>query len=480
MHRPRFFRDPIHGQIRFNRTDLKNPYPNGEAVTADDQIGWLILSLINCKAFQRLRHTRQNGLANLVFHGMEHSRFSHSIGVSYLAGEMYDRVVRNGALPPDSRQRLAVVAAGLLHDIGHGPFSHSIEEVLNDLQPAPEEKFRHEKMTVRILLEDAEVKEKLSAVDSDFPEYVASYIDKSRRTKDHWTYRVVSSQLDADRLDYLMRDSRNAGLESHNFDLYRILDMLFPLNDERIVVDRHATEAIEAYLLTLEHAYRAIYFHRGIRGATVLLGSVLKRAAYLHKERNTSIFPNGSSGFPNPLKLLLEQRDSMEISQYVRLGEFHIWSMIEDWQYAQDVILSDLSQRLMRRQRFLAQDYDPYAMSKFQRKCEDSIAELVCREIGNPRISVQDALDYYVIVDDPERVGYKTYNWGASEATGILKDESIWLFNSSEEHANPVPIENETGNGIFTALKGIKHFNRMMFPHEVLTEVKLLPYFPDQ
>ncbi len=477
MHRPRFFRDPIHGQIRLSRINLSKGYPTAAGTATEDQEGWLILSLINCRAFQRLRHIRQNGLANMVFHGMEHSRFSHSVGVSYLAGEMYDRVVRNGEQKSDPRRRLAVVAAGLLHDIGHGPFSHSIEDVLNDLNPEEKHWFHHERMTVRILLEDPEVREKLSAVDSDFPEYVAAYMDKALRKPDHWTYRLLSSQLDADRLDYLMRDARNAGLQGHNFDLYRIVDMLFPWNDERIVVDRHATEAVEAYLLMLEHVYRAIYFHRGIRGVTILLGSILKRAFYLHNNGNTAVLQNGSSGSANPFRLLLEHGTQIDVNEYVRLGEFHMWNMIEDWQYGGDKILSDLSRRLMRRQRFRAQDYDPYDMSRWQRVCEEKIADLVCEKLGYLGINRQEALDYYVIVDDPKRVGYKTYNW-ASEGKDGLKDEAIWLFDAGEEAQTPVPIENETGNGIFNALKSIKHFNRMMFPHEVHPGVRDLPYFP--
>ena len=414
----------------------------------------------------------------MVFHGMEHSRFSHSVGVSYLAGEMYDRVVRNGGQQPESRERLAVVAAALLHDIGHGPFSHSIEEVLNDISVQKTDFFHHETMTVRIILEDAEIREKLSAVDSDFPEYVAKYIDKGRRQEDHWTYRLLSSQLDADRLDYLMRDARNAGLQSHNFDLYRILDMLFPWKNERIVVDRHATEAVEAYLLMLEHAYRSIYFHRGIRGVTILLGAVLKRVSDLHNEGDLNVLQSGASGSSNALCSLLEHGAQIEVKEYVRLGEFQVWSMIEDWQYSKDKVLADLSGRLMRRQRFRSLDYDANDMSRWQRACEVEIARLVYEKLKHIGISKRDAEKYYVFVDDPKRVGYKTYNWGASEGRNNLKDESIWLFDSSREDETPVPIENETKNGIFSALKNVKHFHRMMFPHEVHSEVTNLPYFP--
>ncbi len=473
MARPRFFRDPIHGQIRFNRLVLDSDFSGIDPGNAEDQIGWLLPNLINCKAFQRLRHVRQNGLTNLVFHGMEHSRFSHSMGVSFLACQMYERIVRNSSLEQDPQRQLAVATASLLHDIGHGPFSHTIEEALNDSHPEKRKWFNHEVMTSRILTEDEEINGKLRAVSDTFPSYVAAYIDRSQRPEDHWTYRLISSQLDADRLDYLMRDTKQAGLQTHGFDLYRLLDMLFFWKG-RVVVDRHATEAVEAYLLTLEHVYKTIYFHHGVRGASVLLGSILKRAFVLHQEGDASVFSDSNGGPTNPLRALMEKGEAMEIGEYIRLGEFHVWHLVENWQYSRDAILSDLSRRLMQRQRFRSMEYEPGYMSKFMSECEGRIAKLVCDKLPFT-ITKEDALMYYVLVDDPKRVGYKTYNWGVSEGKTYLKDDAIWLFSSGGRE--PVPIEQENENGIFNALKKINHFHRFVFPHEVLEGVKALPYF---
>ena len=129
MPRPKFYRDPVHGQIRFDRVDQAEPPAAGSP--PGRTLSWLIHRLIDSREFQRLRHIRQNGLVNLVFHGAEHSRFGHSMGVCYLAREMYARITRNMGDPVEPRRRLATCAAALLHDIGHGQFSNVLEEILH-------------------------------------------------------------------------------------------------------------------------------------------------------------------------------------------------------------------------------------------------------------------------------------------------------------------------------------------------------------
>ena len=129
--RPRIFRDPIHGDIEWPKSSF----------------GELVSKLIDTPAFQRLRHIRQNGVTNLVFHGAEHSRFAHSIGVAWTAAKMLDAVERNSGEPIATQVREDTILAALLHDVGHGPFSHTLEEILGH------EHFDHEAMTVRFLTE---------------------------------------------------------------------------------------------------------------------------------------------------------------------------------------------------------------------------------------------------------------------------------------------------------------------------------------
>lgn len=125
MGQPRLYRDPIHRQIRYERSKgSEKPEPGNR------RLGWLLQKLIDSYEFQRLRHIRQTGLAHLVFHGAEHSRFSHSMGVAFLAEQMFLHICRNMDEEADDGDLLATCAAALLHDVGHGPFSHALEDAL--------------------------------------------------------------------------------------------------------------------------------------------------------------------------------------------------------------------------------------------------------------------------------------------------------------------------------------------------------------
>lgn len=132
--RPRIFRDPIHGDIKWPR----------------NAFGALIRRVVDAPAFQRLRFIRQNAVTNLVFPGAEHSRFTHSVGVAWTASKMLDAITRNSAVELSEEIREDTILAALLHDIGHGPFSHTIEDILRQLG----KRFDHETMTVRVLTED--------------------------------------------------------------------------------------------------------------------------------------------------------------------------------------------------------------------------------------------------------------------------------------------------------------------------------------
>jgi hypothetical protein len=461
MTRPRIYRDPIHGQIKYKRLNLLIPYSEVPK-DVESQLGWLVPKLIDTREFQRLRHIRQNGLTNLVFHGAEHSRFSHSMGVAYLAREMYRRIAENmneeeqGKL--DSRNLLGTVAAALLHDVGHGPYSHSIEELLEEIDMP----FNHEYMTHRIINEKGtETHSLLSEVDSEFPDFVASFINKTKppEDKDSWFYKIVSSQLDADRLDYLLRDAKFAGLQGHGFDLFRLLDMLHRLDRERIGVDRHAIEAVEAFLIMLEQMYRAIYFHPGVRGATGLLKSVLKRATDLHREGKGNVFPRLASGSEHPFESLIENGQRIELNKYVALNEHHIWALIEDWRDSKDPTLADLATRLTVRKIFKAVDVEGWKVSSI-----NELQHLIEQWVEAKVTSKSSALvKYYVVMDEPTRTSYKRYDW-----RGKNRDESIWMMGGDKEE---IPIEDDSSE-IIAGLKQPRHFRRLLFPHEVQQDVQ--------
>src|SRR5262244_43832 len=173
MDRPRVFRDPVHGLISFQGEDAA------------------LASLLDTRALQRLRRIRQDGFASLVYPGAEHSRFGHALGAYHIACRVCDRLGIAGRVARD------VKVAALLHDVGHGPFSHAWEVALPGTS--------HEDWGARIVAEDAELSAKLGAVDADLPAAIAAFFAGTYRPR--FARKLVSSELDVDRMDYLLRDA---------------------------------------------------------------------------------------------------------------------------------------------------------------------------------------------------------------------------------------------------------------------------------
>ena len=199
----KFIRDPIHDIIRI-----------------EDQF---ILELLDTAPVQRLRRIRQLGLAYLVYPGAEHSRFTHSLGVYHLAGRAMDQLNRvNDCNLFDCGKREAVLAAALLHDVGHGPFSHVFESISNRIKGSNGAK--HENWTLKIVKDDQAINKILARVSTEMSENVHQIL---RRTyKPHYVTALISSQLDVDRFDYLLRDSHMTGVQYGTFDLEWMLRTL--------------------------------------------------------------------------------------------------------------------------------------------------------------------------------------------------------------------------------------------------------------
>jgi hypothetical protein len=377
------------------------------------------------------------------------------MGTAHLAREMFDRITRNSDGQQDEQRLLATVAAALLHDIGHGPFSHTLEEILD----ACGVEFDHERMTQRIIEEDTEIKRALAEVDGSFPGTVAAYIDKKRREHDHWSYRLVSSQLDADRLDYLLRDARFCGLQGHGFDLPRLLDFLTQLDGKRIAVDRRAIEAVEAYLVTLDHMYRAVYFHHTVRAASRLLESLLSRAVELHTSGDTAVFGLATAA-KSPLVELIEKGARVDLAAYLRLGEYHVWALVDAWQKHADPVLSDLATRLVER-RFLKTIEVRDEKYQEVKRLEERAAVFTRETLG---FVDEKSVHFYVLVDQPERTSYKQYDWRTEQP-----DESIWIVESPHK---ATPVEKYESSRIVQGLKETNYFSRLIVTDEVRKKLR--------
>jgi HD superfamily phosphohydrolase len=331
-------------------------------------------------------------------------------------------------------------------------------------------------MTRRLILEAPEdatgtaasVHKTLCEIDATFPNEVALYINKKWRDAyndqhqliDHWSYKIVSSQMDADRLDYLMRDSYFAGIKGHSFDLQRLLDMLLHLDHTRIAIHRRAIEPVEGYLLALDQMYRTVYYHHTARAASVLFGCVLRRAFDLYKAGHKDLFPTfgegGGSGRRHPLTTLFDVGQEIPLSEYLRLTDYHIYALIEEWQHHRDPVLADLSRRLLRRALLKAIDVDPRkynTVQRLQKRAEELVRKLL------PHVD-RSTVQYYVCVDEPERLSYKRYDWRNENP-----DESIWIVDGMNSNG-AVPIEKEPSS-IIAALQTVKYFHRLMVPAEV-------------
>ena len=259
----RNYRDPLHNIISLD-----------ENIPEDR----LVVDLIDCAEFQRLRRIKQLGLAMLTYQGAEHSRFTHSLGVMHLMTRVLGLLAVQHNVSAESR--VTARAGALLHDVGHGPFSHVIEKVF---------RFHHEDWSRRIILDDTtEVHKVLRQYDETLPAKTASLFNHS--FKPGYISQLVSSQLDCDRMDYLLRDSLMTGAKYGVYDLEWVLHALRvdELND-RIYVEAKGLYAVEAYLQARYYMFRQVYFHRTLRSAEAVLASALTRARQL-MERGELVF----------------------------------------------------------------------------------------------------------------------------------------------------------------------------------------------
>ncbi|MFP7201911.1 HD domain-containing protein [Lysinibacillus halotolerans] len=302
------FKDPVHRYVHVR-----------------DQVIW---DLIGTKEFQRLRRIRQLGTTYLVFHGAEHSRFNHSLGVYEIVRRITDDIFR-GRPEWDEGERLLILCAALLHDLGHGPFSHAFENVFQT---------DHEYFTRQILLGETEVNGVLKRVSEQFPEMVAQVIEK--KYPNELVVSLISSQIDADRMDYLQRDAYYTGVSYGHFDMERILRVMRPRNGQ-VLIKSSGMHAVEDYIMSRYQMYLQVYFHPVSRSAEVLLNNILKRVKQLNEKNYPFIVE------PVHFKAFFE--NNINLDDYLALDEYILLTYFQYWTKEQDSILSDLCTRFMNR-----------------------------------------------------------------------------------------------------------------------------------
>jgi uncharacterized protein len=313
----RTYHDPLHGAITLNRAD---------------PIEDLLVQLIDTPAVQRLRRIRQLGPASLTFHGAETSRFTHSLGVMAIARRAFDRIA--AAAPQLLPYRPVVLCAALLHDIGHGPFSHTAEEIFGG---------HHEQWTQRILRESQPIRQLLDRFSPNLCAQIEQVYLKQFPIPAVW--QLVSSQLDCDRLDYLMRDSYFTGASYGKIDLDRIiLALRYDPVTQQLVVAKKGLAAIEHYLIVRYFMYAQIYNHPKNLAATWILERAFTRAKELWQQDDLVV--------DGTVAAWLKDMSTLTLAAYLAADDGVFLYHLQRWQYHHDPILADLCRRYLDRDLF--------------------------------------------------------------------------------------------------------------------------------
>ena len=290
----------------------------------------LIFDIIEHPYFQRLRRITQMGFSNLVYPGANHTRFHHALGCVYLM-EKAVRVLRFKQVVISEEEEIALYIAILLHDIGHGAFSHALEHsIVSGIS--------HEEISLKFMHKlNKEFKGKLDLA-------IEIFEGKYNR---NFLYQLISSQLDIDRLDYLKRDSFYTGVTEGNISSDRLIVMMNVKNDE-LVIEQKGIYSVEKFLIARRLMYWQVYLHKTGLVAENMLVNVLKRAKYL-AEKGHELYASNSLNY-----FLYHQIDQNNftkdtLAKFSKLDDYDILSAIKEWTNHSDRVLSLLSKMIVNR-----------------------------------------------------------------------------------------------------------------------------------
>src|SRR5262249_38358299 len=396
-----------------------------------------MVRLIDAVEFQRLRRIKQLGLGLYTYQGAEHSRFTHSLGALHLMTRILNQLSDGNKIAPEDRA--AARTAALLHDVGHGPFSHAMEKVLG---------VHHEQMTMlAVTSPETMLNAALESFSTDMPQRVASIIDGT--FKPAALAQLVSSQLDVDRMDYLLRDSLMTGAKYGLYDLEWIINALqIDKEADRIYVAARGVHAVEEYLQARYYMFRQVYFHRTLRSAEAVLRSALRRSLEL-VARGKEVWSVAGTAFEKILR-----RQPLYITEHLSMDDSDVIFHMKQWQQSSDEILSDLSERFVNRRLFKAIDLD---MPVNERSDFLDSARAVVEGAGF-------APDYYFIEDRASDVPY----YGYYTPEGVEPRTRIYV---EDGYARPRIREiSEVSEAVRGLGRGYE-LHRICFPAEVKDEI---------
>src|SRR5882672_4512018 len=386
----KIIRDPVHDVI---------------VLHTDRPLEALLFRLLNAPPVQRLRRVRQLGLASLAYPGADHSRYSHSLGVMETARKMIDRLRSLVSIDPE-KEAICLVGA-LLHDLGHGPFSHVFERI---------SELKHEELTRQIVeYESGEVNQLLREFDPKMPANVAAMLQgQPKRT---FYNDILSSQLDADRFDYLLRDNLMTGSQYGGFDLsWLVMAITVDEKSDRLAVTAKGISAVEDYLQARYHMYRNVYFHKVVRSAEGMVKLALQRARRLAIQERLLWPPREHVVH----KALVGQ--TLGAAEFNDLDDVSIMHCFKVWAEGDDATLADLCKGLLFRKLFKVIDVSALGDAKAQEAF--AIATDVVKKAGGEA-------DYEIFLDEPARDGDESFE----SADAILVKGAGGKVSSFAEHS---------------------------------------------
>ena len=377
MGKRKLFNDPIYGLINFKSEFLYD--------------------LIDHKHFQRLRRIGQMGLTHYVYPGATHSRFQHAIGALYLMQSAVN-VLREKNINISEEEAEAMCAAMLLHDIGHGPISHSLERIIVDVH--------HEDIslaTMQLLNDEFE-----GRLDLAIEIFQGKYHRK-------FMHELVSSQLDLDRLDYITRDSFYTGVAEGVIGYDRIISMINVV-DNSLVVEEKAMFSIQKFLVSREIMYKQVYLHKASISAEAMLRQFFKRVKFLFDEDENQMEKLVlSSGMKYFLKNNLKNLDQNDLLKFLELDDNDIYVLLKSSKEHEDFIISDLATRLLGRKLFKTAVFGEVIASDFKSKVRQKV---------NESLKLDDKICDWYIIEGKESIC--TYSPDSEEIKFMRNDGDVF------------------------------------------------------
>ncbi len=411
--------------------------------------------LIDTKVFQRLRRIKQLGLANFVYPGAEHTRFSHSLGAFHLAKKLVSQLSQNHPGIYEKLDEKAIPIAALCHDIGHGPFSHLFEKVIKEFVPK-KDLAKHESWSGLILNTHGEV-QKVFAQDQQLLDTVSKIVMKGHANAS--VVDVISSELDVDRLDYLLRDSHMSGVRYGDLDLAWILrsirkvDRKLPDGKLSPVLAFDATRGlsvVESYILGRHYMYRHLYWYHTVRAAELMLKNFLQKIMLQARD--------GANLPLNPVLLRLAKSEVIGLDEYLSLDDLTIWFMLDAFiQFGGP--FGDLAHRLKHRRIFKTIVFSPDLDTNKLKELIEKTTSIANKNSLDPNL--------YVIYDDPTDIAMKSRTFLKTKGEEH-KYQPLYYFDKSSDRVSELNDSDNFASKISYAEK------RLYVADEIYAEVKNL------